>query len=295
MKIKFWGVRGSIPTPGQTTLKYGGNTACLEIRNDNNDILILDAGTGIRGLGLALMGEFKGSAMEMMICLSHVHWDHIQGLPFFVPIYIPTSKISLVAPLGTHRTLQEVMNIQMDHDFFPLNFDGLPSKVSYTQILEESFEYKNYKISTILLNHGGLGGVLGYKITADNKTVTYASDHEGYEIFFSVNSMKTQKIVDNMEGKYRKFLSGSDLLIHDAQYDAEEYPKKKGWGHSSFDYAVNTTLATNIKKVCFIHYDPLYSDQRLDAIISKKKQSIIDEGITDVEIFGSMEGTEIVL
>jgi len=293
MKIKFWGVRGSIPTPGQHTIRYGGNTACVEVRNNNNDILIIDAGTGIRPLGLALMGEAKGKPLDMMICLSHIHWDHIQGLPFFVPVYIPTSTIELVAAQGTKRDLREVMNIQMDHDFFPLAFDGLPAKVTYRQVMEEDFTYKGFNISTILLNHGGLGSVLGFKVTSDGETFVYASDHEGYEIFFSTATTRTKKLVDNMESKYRKFLSGASLVIHDAQYDNDEYIKKKGWGHSSFDYAVNTAMGAGIRRVCFFHYDPLYSDDRIDKIIAEKKQEIIDNGITDFEVIAPSEGMEI--
>lgn len=192
MKVKFWGVRGSLSTPSPATVKYGGNTACVEIKNDSNETIVVDAGTGIRPLGNKMMQDYAGKSIESMILLSHTHWDHIQGIPFFVPLYIPNNKFDFIGPLGTKRDLKEIINFQMDHDFFPLNFDGLPSMNTFKQMGDdEESIYKNFIIKTKVLNHGGLGSVIGFRITSDNKTVVYASDHEGYELFFKSSSGKT--------------------------------------------------------------------------------------------------------
>jgi len=288
MKITFWGVRGSIPTPGPSTAKYGGNTACIEVRNNANEMIIIDAGSGLRCLGMKLLSEKR--QIETAILLSHTHWDHIQGIPFFIPIYIPGNIFHIYGPKGTKRNLSEIFNIQMDHDFFPLNFNGLPSTNYFKQLDEETFEFKSFTISTKILNHGGLGAVLGYKITSDDKTIVYASDHEGYALMFKSGSDKTQKLIDGMEAKYRNFLFDADLLIHDAQYDDEDYKTKRGWGHSSIEYAVNSALSANIKKIALIHYDPNYNDERIDNILQKTKNKLIADDITDFEVIGSYEG-----
>ncbi|HPG29424.1 MAG TPA: MBL fold metallo-hydrolase [bacterium] len=294
MIIKFWGVRGSLPTPSKNTIKYGGNTACVELRNRLGEILIIDAGTGIRMLGSQLMKEFGKNPIEAQILLSHTHWDHIQGIPFFIPLYIPGNKFDFIGPYGTKRDLKDIINLQMDHDFFPLNFDGLPSSNFFKQMGDdEETNYKHFNIKTKVLNHGGLGSVIGFKISFENKTVVYSSDHEGYELFFKSNSGKTQKVIDNMEAKYRKFIEGADLLIHDAQYDSEDYNKKKGWGHSSIDYAINIALAAAVKKLYIIHYDPDYSDEKIDGIIESKKKFIEENELTGFELAAAVEGLEI--
>ena len=229
MRVKFWGVRGSIPAPSKHTVKYGGNTAAIEVRNNNDDLIIIDAGTGIRLLGYSLLKEAKEKKnIEAMFLISHTHWDHIQGIPFFVPLYIPNNNFEFVGPQGTKRTLEEIFELQMDHDYFPLNFSGLPSKTTFSQVLETTLKYKNFKIETKILNHGNLGGVLGYKIEADNQSIVYSSDHEGYEIFFETHSEKTINIIKKTEEKYHTFVNNADLLIHDAQYDEEDYKKKRG-------------------------------------------------------------------
>ncbi|HOK41116.1 MAG TPA: MBL fold metallo-hydrolase [bacterium] len=294
MKVKYWGVRGSIPAPSENTIKYGANTACIEIRNNNNEIIIIDAGTGIRELGKSLINEFKQNKLELLFLISHTHWDHIQGLPFFIPLYKEGINITIVAPEFTKKSLKEILEIQMDYDFFPLKLASVPSHIEFQQISEISFNYKNFKIQTKILNHGGLGAVMGYSILADNKRVVYVSDHEGYDLFFKSNSNQSKKIIDKMLMNYHKFIENADLLIHDSQYDDEDYLLKKGWGHSSFNYSLNKAISHNVKMLSFIHYDPDYSDERIDKIIDGCNKKIKEQN-SNLKLLPAREGLEIEL
>jgi ribonuclease BN (tRNA processing enzyme) len=184
------------------------------------------------------------------------------------------------------------MKIQMEHDFFPLNFEGLQSNIQCEQIKEDKFTYKGFTIESHLLNHGGLGAVLGYKIKADGKSFTFVCDHEGYDLIYSGNSEKTKKVLEKVMEGYNNFIKDSDLLIHDSQYTDEEYEQKKNWGHSTFNYVLNKALKCNIKKVGFIHYDPMYDDKKLDSIFEELNSKIKD---SKLEIVGCIENQKIEL
>ena len=177
MKVTFWGTRGSIPTPGARTSLYGGNTSCVEIRC-GRDILIFDAGTGIRELGLALLNEFLGEPLTLHLFLSHTHWDHIQGFPFFVPAYEATTTLHIYGSPGQGRPLEKLLGGQMDQDYFPVGFGDLESSLRIHEFRGSDFQVGDATISAMYLNHPGM--CLAYKVTHGGKTVVYATDHEPY-------------------------------------------------------------------------------------------------------------------
>jgi phosphoribosyl 1,2-cyclic phosphodiesterase len=182
--------------------------------------------------------------------------------------------------------------MQMHYDYFPLNFKSLPATLNFEDIRETEILYKNFKITSKILNHAMLGTVLGYKIESDGKSVVYISDHEGYKLFFPAASDKNQKIVDALERKHIDFLKNTDLIIHDAQYTSEDYSKRVGWGHSSIDYVIETALNAETKRLALIHYDPDYSDSKIDEI-QDLYVNLLKEKKSDLKLIASYEGLEI--
>lgn len=304
MKVRFWGVRGSIPVPGPKTVKYGGNTSCIEIRGDKNELLILDAGTGLRELGNFLIAnDLKKGPLKINILLSHTHWDHIQGFPLFGPSFIPSTEITFRGPVNFSGALSEIVAGQMNYSYFPVKLDELKAKISFVELQENTFEIGPFKVTTKYLNHPIL--TLGYRIQYNNKILVSLYDTEPYRNLFVIDGdedemdeldreamEEAENYVKEMNDKLIRFLSDADLCIYDSQYKADEYEAKKGWGHSTVDHAINNSLKAKVKKLALFHHDPLRDDSQVDQI-QKYAQSLVKEKGSNMLTFCARERLEV--
>jgi phosphoribosyl 1,2-cyclic phosphodiesterase len=252
MRVTFWGVRGSIPTPGPETVAIGGNTSCVEVRA-GKALLIFDGGTGLRQLGKKLVAEMP---LDAHIFFSHVHWDHIQGFPFFDPAFIPGNCIHLYGGNNVSRTLEETLAGQMDHPSFPVHLTEMGAKMTFHDMFDgQTIEVptgdgSNAKVTTGRGNHPN--GVWAYRVEHAGRSVVYATDTEHYAI---------------VDPRLTKLSQNADVLIHDAQYTPEEYAgtagrggPKTGWGHSTYAEAARLASAANVKKLVLFHHDPMQND-----------------------------------
>lgn len=259
MRVKFWGTRGSIPTPGPSTTRYGGNTACVEVRCGGK-ILMLDCGTGAREMGLALAEEFKGKGVEVHILVGHTHWDHIQGFPFFAPAYLTGSRLTIYSLRGSDKSLEKVFGGQMDASYFPVPLSGLVAHLKFVE-LRGPVKLGPVSISNIFLNHPGLA--VGYRIEYGSKSLVYLSDHENLCRMSGDNAQNRKR-----EESIDEFARGADLYIREAQYTDEEYPAKRGWGHSTWSDALESAHRAQVKTLALYHHEPTHGDDELDRIVA---------------------------
>ena len=305
MKIKFWGVRGSIPSPGPKTVKYGGNTACLEIWfEDIERLIIIDAGSGIRELGNDIMTRAivkKGIRTEIL--LTHTHWDHIMGFPFFTPIYVPRAKIRVFGPVTYEdETLAETVGGQLTYRYFPVRQAELASEIEYISLKEEKLDLGDgIKLTTKYLNHPVL--CLGYRLDYNGKTFCTAYDTEPFQNVFCSDPddpsydegmfIEGEAVAQEENKRIEEFFYGSDLLIHDAQYTKNEYKSsKKGWGHSAVENIIESSERSEVKKLALFHHDPLRTDSELDELTQKHCNYKRESGM---EVFFAREGEEIII
>jgi phosphoribosyl 1,2-cyclic phosphodiesterase len=297
MKIRFWGTRGSIPSPGPRTVRYGGNCSCVEIRTDDGELFIIDAGTGIRELGIQLMEE---QPVVAHILLSHTHWDHISGFPFFPPAFSPSNTVVIYAARNIDKRLEDVMAGQMEYTYFPVTLSDLPAELSYRELLEETFSIGSARITTHYLNHTSI--CMGYRIEADGKSVAYVSDHEPYGLALFGADPPADRIGRGLrdgvvhvgDRRLIEWIKGCDLVIQDAQYTPEEYPKKIGWGHGSADYVTDVAIMAEAKRLALYHHDPLHDDETVDKIVDYCRDRAAEAG-ANVDIFAAAEGQELEL
>ena len=255
--MKFWGVRGSIPTPGPKTVRFGGNTSCVEIRS-GNQIIILDAGTGLRALGQSLLSEFKNQSLNLTLLLTHTHWDHIQGLPFFGPIYHSRCRLRILGCEGARKGLVSVLTGQMESTYFPVPFDKLPSNIEIDELKKFDFKIGSVQVRAQRAHHPGL--CVGYRLFTPRGSVAYFPDCEPQP------GGEDQEMI--------KFLDHADVLILDSQYDAVEYERHAGWGHGCVDDSVALALAAKVKRLCLFHHDPERSDKQLDALLQHARRLV---------------------
>jgi phosphoribosyl 1,2-cyclic phosphodiesterase/CheY-like chemotaxis protein len=263
LQVRFWGTRGSIPTPGKATARYGGNTSCVEVRC-RDTIVMLDCGSGAREMGLALAQEFRGKPVEAHIFISHTHWDHIQGFPFFNPAYYPGSKITLYSLRGADKSLEKVFTGQMDASYFPVSLADMMGKLRFVE-LEGVVEVGEMKISHIYLNHPGLA--VGFRIEAGKRSVVYVTDHEPYWRLLGDNEHNRR-----LDREITDFARGAGLYIREAQYTDEEYPGKRSWGHSTWSDALHAAQDAGVQMLALYHHDPMRDDDSLDAIVAECKK-----------------------
>lgn len=249
MWVKFWGTRGSIPTPGRRTEKYGGNTTCVEVVSGGSRI-ILDGGTGIRELGLSMEGEQGG---ESAVLFSHVHWDHIQGLPFFVPFFRKGFVFRVFAPSIIRTRINSILVDQMQEEVFPVKFEDLSAEIRFEPLPEEGVDFGPFHIAAFPTAHPG--GSFGYRIRAEDRLVVYASDNE-------LHKEKDPELFARMVEEVRD----ADLLIADAQYTEEEYEHKRGWGHTTYQQALALGLEAGVGRLALTHHDPMRDDHTLTGI-----------------------------
>lgn len=283
MRVKFWGTRGSLAKPGPSTLRYGGNTSCVCIESASGTRVILDCGTGAHGLGQELMsqGPTRGH-----ILISHTHWDHIQGLPFFTPLFVPGYEWDIYGPRGLSGSLKEALAGQMQYTYFPVTLDALGATVRYHGLGEGSFQVGDILVRTRYLNHPAL--TLGYRLEADGVSVVYSCDHEPHDPAAANGTGR----LGGEDQAHAEFLAGATLVIHDAQYSSAEYPAKRGWGHSTPAYVVRVCESAGVERVALTHHDPLRSDDEIDRLVEALRAEAADSAL---EILAAAEGQELEL
>ena len=283
MFVRFWGTRGSIPTPGPGTTRYGGNTSCVELQSEDGNLFVFDCGTGIRELGLSLLGR-SATPPRIHILIGHTHWDHIQGFPFFTPVFLPGTEINIYATLGFQRSLEEALAGQMQYSYFPVKLQELASRIHYTELDEGFFRIGDCLVETQYLNH--TAPTIAYRITEGSTSVAYVTDHEPF--------WKSSGPVFLHPGDQRhvEFVRGVDLLIHDAQYSEEEYKGKIGWGHSPIGYVRDVALAAGVKRLALFHHDPTHDDAWIEGVEHDLREAFAAENAS-IEVFAAAEQMEL--
>lgn len=280
MKIKVWGCRGTLPTPGAHTLKYGGNTTCLEIRNKSGFAIIIDAGSGMRYLGKKIMQD--NGCNELCLMLTHSHWDHLMGFPFFMPAYFSRFKINVCGYQSARHYMCQALARQLEAPYFPVDFEQLKAQFNFGCSGPGFVACKHMGIEKIPLSHPN--GGFGFKFNEAGKSFVLLTDNElGYQ---------------HPDGRtpedYAKFCQGVDLLFHDAQYTDQEYEKTRTWGHSTYSMALDLAIKAGVKRLGIFHHDPDRSDDELDRIIADLKQTAARSG-SNLDIFAVFEGMQIEL
>ena len=291
MYLRFWGTRGSIATPGPSTNEFGGNTSCVEVVTNSGARFILDCGTGARSLGAHLMAH-AAKPITATILLSHTHWDHIQGFPFFAPLFVPGNRFVVCGPQGAHSSLPEVLSGQMEYTYFPVALDQLGAQITYQDLTEGPHDLGGVRVSAQLLNHPAIA--LGYRIEADGASLLYLCDHEPYwEALWDSNSEpgKLESILHEGDRRHAQFMQNADVVIHDAQYTPAEYPAKKNWGHSTYSYVTQIAAAAGVKRLFLTHHDPTHDDGFL-ADIEKRAQGVAWLARSPIRVSCAREGHE---
>ena len=277
--VDFWGVRGSVPSPGPTTTRYGGNTSCVSITADDK-IHILDAGTGIRNLGSAIISK---PDLEIFVIVTHSHWDHIQGFPFFTPIYQPNRPVHMFPTLHKKNVVLASLIDQMDGAHFPITPDQVPSNFNFvTENPLEFLESNGFHLEMVPMNHPGKA--FGYKITIDDKIICYFTDNEidpPYEKSIELNELTNQ-------------CRNADILIHDAQYTEDDMPLKHGWGHSLISQVTELGKSAEVKNLVYYHHDPERTDDLLDKELEKAAKTLKENG-SSVQPYFAYEGLKLTL
>jgi phosphoribosyl 1,2-cyclic phosphodiesterase len=282
LKIRFWGTRGSLAKPGPTTVRFGGNTSCVEVRSAAGTRLVIDCGTGAHELGQAIMREGVPSRGHVLI--SHTHWDHIQGIPFFAPLFVPGHSWDIYAPQGFGESLKDTLAGQMEYTYFPVSPEAFGASVRYHNLGEGCFTIDDLTIRTRYLNHPAL--TLAFRIEGDGASIAYACDHEPHSRELALG----EGMIHGEDLAHAEFMAGVDLIIHDAQYLADEYQAKQGWGHSTVEYAVAIGRAAGADQLALTHYDPSRTDDQVDEILARVREQI---GAGKPQVIAAFEGLEI--
>jgi CheY-like chemotaxis protein/phosphoribosyl 1,2-cyclic phosphodiesterase len=268
--VKFWGTRGSLPTPGAATLRYGGNTACVEVR-DGDTIIMLDCGSGAREMGAALGKEFKGRRLHVHLFVSHTHWDHIQGFPFFMPAYCDENHVDVFSLRGSGRDLKEIFTGQMDASYFPVSLKDMKSDLNFVE-LDGRVKVGRAEVSHLFLNHPGVA--VGFRIEVDGKCLVYITDHEVYTRMSGEHEQHKK-----LDRQLNEFAHKADLYIRDAQYTEEEYASRQGWGHSTWKDALESAHEAGVTQLALFHHDPGHDDAMMDAIMCSAREYMNQRGM----------------
>src|ERR1044071_2889846 len=295
-RVKFWGMRGSIPTPVPSTVRYGGNTSCVEVRAAG-EILILDAGTGLRLLGQQLASEFDAQPLNLTLMLTHTHWDHIQGLPFFAPFYGPQNHLRILGYEGARHGLDNVLASQMESPYFPIGLRQLPANVEIEELKELSFTVGHVRVQAKFANHPGV--CVGYRLFTPSGSVAFFPDNESHSGFRHSPQIpgaeETQEVFAVREDrKLADFLRGTDMLIMDSQYDRAEYPEHVHWGHGCVDDVVNLALKAEVKRLFLFHHDPDHDDGRIDRM-GESARKLVAKRNAKMKVEGAREGMTVEL
>lgn len=293
LKIKFWGVRGSIPTPGPSTVHYGGNTTCVEVRADG-EIMILDAGSGIRPLGLSLVQEFKGQPIRVTLMLSHTHWDHIQGFPFFIPAYNPKNQIRICGYEGAQAGLQGILSSQMESPYFPVSLRQMPGNIVFDELHDMKFNVGKVQAEAAFTNHPGI--CVGYRLNTSFGSVAFLPDNEPYQRLRGATTQSGAEIAyaRKMDEKLINFIRDVEVLIIDSQYDDTEYQRHIGWGHGCLDDVVSLALIAGVKRLYLFHHDPGHDDAHVTRMVEWARNLVAMHG-DPLIIEAAREGDQIII
>ena len=297
-RLKFWGVRGSIPTPGPGTVWYGGNTSCVEVRADG-EIIILDAGSGIRPLGLALAQEFNDQPITLTLLITHTHWDHIQGFPFFIPAYSPHNKVRIFGYEGARKGLHSTLTSQMESPYFPVSMRHMPGNIAVTELSEQEFRVGQVKVTTAFVNHPGV--CVGYRLFTSAGSIAYLPDNEPFQRLRSqsggqptADRVEALKYASEQDQRIIQFVQDADVLIIDSQYEDAEYQSHVGWGHGCVDDVVALALFAKVKQLFLFHHDPDHDDPQIGKMLDWARQLVEMQGESLV-VDAAREGLEYVL
>jgi phosphoribosyl 1,2-cyclic phosphodiesterase len=294
MKVRFWGVRGSIPSPGPKTIRYGGNTTCVEVRSDANELIILDAGTGIFPLSQSLLSQLP---VQANVFITHTHWDHIHGLPFFIPFFIPGNSVRIhgAYDIVNSAGIEQIMQVQMQYSYFPIREAELRSAIEYVTLnIGDSVDLGDATVTSTLLNHPVID--FGYRIDCNGKSVFFTGDHEPWYNIYEPGDEgydEYQAMVDEKQRAMDDAVRNVDVLIVDCSYTTAEYPAKKGWGHSTFDYAIALARRTGAKRLVCTHHEPTRSDDDLDRVFAEALAACGVGAAGDPQVMLAREGLEI--
>lgn len=275
LTIRFRGVRGSIPSPGKETARYGGNTSCVELRC-NGHLLILDAGSGIRALGNELLAESGDQPIRADILISHTHWDHIQGFPFFAPAYSDRNRIRVWESKQIESNLAMALRGQMQALHFPVSLDQMRGITSFEKLNGEPTQVGPYSIRSTALNHPG--GCAGFRVETAFGSVAYLPDHEPLPAQPGMNNQRRAELMN--------FVRGVDLLILDTQYTEEEYSRHVGWGHGCLPDSVALAKDARVRKLAFFHHDPSHRDYQIDLMLEAGRKLSMS---SDLEVIAATE------
>lgn len=278
MRIKFWGTRGSISTPGPETVRYGGNTPCVEVRLDKHELIIFDAGTGIRNLGESLIET--GESVKAFILISHPHWDHTQGFPFFKPAFISGNEITIIGGETDKVSLKKMISDQMNKIYFPIQLNELKATLKFRKVQEQTLKVFDAEVQTIFVNHPSFA--IGYRLTHKGKSIVYISDNEPFDRRVSESIRNVEKVImerymaskGDPNQRIFDFVRNADVLIHDATYTPEEYVDRVGWGHSHYLFTLRVAAEGNVKNLILFHHDPAHNDNKVDDILRKCQKEI---------------------
>ncbi|HMJ91752.1 MAG TPA: response regulator [Candidatus Acidoferrum sp.] len=292
--VRFWGVRGSIATPGPATVFYGGNTSCIEVRADG-EIIVLDAGTGIRPLGLSLAKEFGQQPLALTLLLTHTHWDHIQGFPFFVPAYNPKNSVRILGYEGARQGLAATLGTQMESPYFPIGMDDVPANINIEELREMDFKIGRVNVQAKFVNHPGI--CVGYRLNTSAGAIVFIPDNEPFHRMRLKPGMADEKSLqyaDEQDAKFVEFIRDAQVLIMDSQYDREEYASHVGWGHACVDDVVELAGRANVKQLFLFHHDPTHDDERISRMLAHARQLGSANG-NHTLVEAAREGLEVVL
>ena len=283
LRLTFWGTRGSVPTPGPFTVRYGGNTPCVEVRTGNDHLIILDAGTGLRELGRSLVERSNGAPLEADLFLTHAHWDHIQGLPFFPPIFQAGNRFTIWGPVTMNGGIGRVIREQMSPVVFPVPFENLAAHVEFQNVGERQPAGDDYAVTTFDVQHPG--GAVAYRFTsrgAGARSFVYVSDNE-----LAANDKYRSPL--NWRDQLVDFIRGANVLVHDATYTNDEYADHRGWGHSTYDDALELAIDGRVETLVLFHHKPERTDDDLDAYTAACRDAAAARG-SRLRVVAAAEG-----
>ena len=274
MKLTVWGCRGSFPAPGRSTVRYGGNSTCFEVRNDAGELLIFDAGSGIRELGRALLPNMP---LDGHLLISHTHWDHIMGYPFFAPLHVPGNRLQIMGPPHFDHSFREVMGGPMEYSYFPVRMEQLRADVTYEDMNTGHYDLGQYRVKTRPTNHPVF--CLAFRVEADGQVLVYGGDHEPYDDHVwrdrepSDHRERAERdrflsFVEEQNTAVIDFMRDADLVILDGTYTAVEYPARKGWGHSTMDWCIEASIQAHVRRLLITHHEPTRTDDELDELLA---------------------------
>lgn len=274
MRITCWGARGSVPVCGPNYVRYGGATACLEIRGPEDQLIIVDAGYGIRGLGNNLIGR---GPVQGTLLITHAHWDHISGFPFFKPVHDETTRLEIICCAFKREFTEKMLASTMAPPYFPVPLTQVKAQISYPRACDDSFVVGGLTVEAIRLSHPN-GGV-GYKFSQGERSFVFLTDNE-----LSFRHPNGVKLDD-----YRRFCQEADLLVHDAEYTPQEYAKVEGWGHSTYVDALELALTAGVKRFALFHHNQDRTDEQMDQLVEDCRRRVAETG-RDLEVMAMSIG-----